>query len=142
MQCVENCSDPDPRRHVLYEQPVWQTLQMFRTSPSSTFSSLTNRTSRRDVLLVTPHVCPCATFHFLTTQGFLPVIYAWLRTRARRHTPSLQFQPDLEHDHHVHKLDHLTGSKVLLLWIPALCDLTGTTVCPQPPQILLSHFLS
>src|SRR6266478_6615228 len=33
MQCVENCDDPDPKRHVLYEQPVWQTLQMFRTSP-------------------------------------------------------------------------------------------------------------
>lgn len=32
MQCVENCDDPDPRNHVLYEQPVWQTLQMFRPS--------------------------------------------------------------------------------------------------------------
>jgi len=32
MQCVENCDDPDQKRHVLYEQPVWQTLQMFRTS--------------------------------------------------------------------------------------------------------------
>lgn len=31
MQCVENCHDPDPTHHVLYEQPVWQTLQMFRT---------------------------------------------------------------------------------------------------------------
>lgn len=30
MQCVENCSDPNPKHHVLYEQPVWQTLQMFR----------------------------------------------------------------------------------------------------------------
>ena len=32
MQCVENCGDPNPARHVLYEQPVWQTLQMFRAS--------------------------------------------------------------------------------------------------------------
>lgn len=30
MQCVENCDDPDISRWVLYEQPVWQTLQMFR----------------------------------------------------------------------------------------------------------------
>ncbi|KAJ8457744.1 hypothetical protein ONZ45_g18193 [Pleurotus djamor] len=29
MQCVENCADPNPAKHVLYEQPVWQTLQMF-----------------------------------------------------------------------------------------------------------------
>ena len=39
MQCVENCSDPDPRAHVLYEQPVWQTLQMFGES-----SGLSTRT--------------------------------------------------------------------------------------------------
>lgn len=35
MQCVENCSDPNPRNQVLYEQPVWQTLQMFRAPPLS-----------------------------------------------------------------------------------------------------------
>lgn len=29
MRCVENCNDPNPAHHVLYEQPVWQTLQMF-----------------------------------------------------------------------------------------------------------------
>lgn len=27
---MENCSDPNPANRVLYEQPVWQTLQMFR----------------------------------------------------------------------------------------------------------------
>lgn len=25
MQCVENCSDPDPNQHRYFEQPVWQT---------------------------------------------------------------------------------------------------------------------
>lgn len=29
MQCVENCSDPDPQNHVLFEQPVLQTLHLF-----------------------------------------------------------------------------------------------------------------
>ena len=33
MQCVENCSDPNPSNHVVFEQPVWQTLQMFGTFP-------------------------------------------------------------------------------------------------------------
>ena len=40
MQCVENCGDPDPRNHVLYEQPVWQTLQMFRPSILFSFAPL------------------------------------------------------------------------------------------------------
>lgn len=31
MQCVENCGDTDSAHHVVYEQPVWQTLQMFGT---------------------------------------------------------------------------------------------------------------
>lgn len=29
MQCVERCDDPNPANHVVYEQPVWQTLNMF-----------------------------------------------------------------------------------------------------------------
>ncbi|TFK42947.1 hypothetical protein BDQ12DRAFT_597283 [Crucibulum laeve] len=94
MQCVENCNDSDPSRHVLYEQPVWQTLQMFRAS-----------------------IPLC----------FLPVIYTWLRTR--RQSSPVQLQPDSEHDPLVkHNTASLTGWKVLLLWIPAACDLTGTTL--------------
>ena len=58
MQCVENCDDPNPRHHILYEQPVWQTLQMFRMHflPSvcvvSRDSDRTLRTSRRNVMSV------------------------------------------------------------------------------------------
>ncbi|KAF4608730.1 hypothetical protein EYR40_001077 [Pleurotus pulmonarius] len=95
MQCVENCSDPNPANRVLYEQPVWQTLQMFR-EPTYCLSSiagsafLTNRHSRRDALLS-------------TRESLVP-------NKAEAQS------------------EHLSGSKVLLLWIPALCDLTGTTL--------------
>ena len=76
---------------------------------------------------------------FLTSlfQGFLPVLYTWITT----HNNSSSVQP--VHDDHVNKLDpsseHLTGWKVLLLWIPALCDLTGTTVGPTLSEIILPH---
>jgi len=41
MQCTENCNDPNPANRVLYEQPVWQTLQMFSAFDySSIFTSL------------------------------------------------------------------------------------------------------
>jgi len=97
MQCVENCSDPDPRNHVLYEQPVWQTLQMF----------------------LGEMLC------------FLPVLYTWLRTR--RHSAAVHLPSDLEDERQVHAKgllapQELQGWKVLLLWIPAACDLTGTTL--------------
>ncbi|KAF8968359.1 hypothetical protein BDZ97DRAFT_1800148 [Flammula alnicola] len=93
MQCVENCNDPWNRNHVLYEQPVWQTLQMF----------------------VGEMLC------------FLPIIYTWLRTR--RQSPSVQLQADSD-EVTPNKLapQPLEGWHILLLWIPAACDLTGTTL--------------
>jgi hypothetical protein len=59
---------------------------------------------------------------FLQSLGFLPVIYTWLR--SRRQSPPVQLQEVTD------KLEPqpLKGWKVLLLWIPAACDLTGTTV--------------
>ncbi|CAL1704208.1 unnamed protein product [Somion occarium] len=111
MQCVENCDDPNPTHHVLYEQPIWQTLQMF----------------------LGEMLC------------FLPVILTWLN--AKRRTPAVhlpQTEEDIDED-----LDdepsrpgsssaakdfpdagpqHLRGWKCLLLWFPAVCDLTGTTL--------------
>ncbi|KAF9065296.1 hypothetical protein BDP27DRAFT_1229214 [Rhodocollybia butyracea] len=96
MQCVENCDDPDPSRRLLYEQPVWQTLQMFRA----------------------PYI------------SFLPVIYAWVRSRQSQ---AVQLAEDSEVSSDTnHKLvpapQTLSGWKILLLWIPAACDLTGTTL--------------
>ncbi|KAF9566265.1 hypothetical protein CPC08DRAFT_682585 [Agrocybe pediades] len=95
MQCVENCSDPNPRNHVLYEQPVWQSLQMF----------------------VGEMLC------------FLPVLYTWLKTR-RQSSVQLHADDDSDHDlpNKLSTYETLEGWKVFLLWIPAACDLTGTTL--------------
>jgi len=93
MQCVENCTDPDPRNHVVYEQPVWQTLQMF----------------------LGEMLC------------FLPVIYTWLK--LRRQSSAIQLPPDEQDPSKIDALvEPLDGWKILLLWIPAFCDLTGTTL--------------
>ncbi|KAH9952193.1 hypothetical protein B0H21DRAFT_684191 [Amylocystis lapponica] len=105
MQCVENCADPNPARHVLYEQPVWQTLQMF----------------------LGEMLC------------FLPVLYSWLS--AKRTQSSVQLRSDSEEESAVGFgeapaadskaqtiVEPLHGWKCLLLWFPAACDLTGTTL--------------
>ncbi|KAF9821685.1 hypothetical protein IEO21_00531 [Rhodonia placenta] len=98
MQCVENCADPNPANHVLYEQPVWQTLQMF----------------------LGEMLC------------FLPVIYSWLASRRSRSAVQLPADSDDEEPADGVKLqaapEHLRGWKILLLWFPAACDLTGTTL--------------
>ncbi|THU99342.1 hypothetical protein K435DRAFT_855761 [Dendrothele bispora CBS 962.96] len=93
MQCTENCDDPDPTKRVLYEQPVWQTLQMF----------------------IGEMFC------------FLPVIYTWLR--SRRLSTQIRLPSDSEQDLQPKVTsESLSGWKILLLWIPAACDLTGTTL--------------
>ncbi|KAE9406384.1 hypothetical protein BT96DRAFT_251360 [Gymnopus androsaceus JB14] len=94
MQCVENCDDPDISRRMLYEQPVWQSLQMF----------------------VGEMLC------------FLPVIYSWIQSKRTR---AVQLPADSEVSSNGIKVptsQPLAGWKVLLLWIPAAFDLTGTTL--------------
>ncbi|KAA1471279.1 hypothetical protein DENSPDRAFT_837241 [Dentipellis sp. KUC8613] len=106
MQCVENCDDPDPKNHLLYEQPVWQTLQMF----------------------LGEMLC------------FLPVLWTYIASRrtsavhlpedADTNAPALHTSSDNEETSGVSMKvqgQQLKGWRVLLLWLPALCDLTGTT---------------
>ena len=63
MQCVENCDDPNPKHHVLYEQPVWQTLQMFCTSHTPKYTN--TPPSSLSTRLSTPPCFFC--FRFLTS---------------------------------------------------------------------------
>ncbi|KAJ7752026.1 hypothetical protein B0H16DRAFT_1547144 [Mycena metata] len=91
MQCVEDCNTDHP---VLYEQPVWQTLQMF----------------------LGEMLC------------FLPVIYTWLQSRRQSPVQLPAEDASLVPNKLDPEPEQLTGWKVLLLWIPAACDLTGTTL--------------
>ncbi|THH08204.1 hypothetical protein EW145_g2874 [Phellinidium pouzarii] len=70
---------------------------------------------------------------YFTAPGFLPVIYSLVRTRFQ---PAVQLPPDSDDDpvpdspplKPITKSQPLRGYKVLLLWLPAACDLTGTTL--------------
>lgn len=65
-----------------------------------------------------------ALFSLLTSPcvpGFIPVVYAWYK--ARNAPPQLPLD-----DEDAPKGEHLQGWSIFLLWLPAACDLTGTTV--------------
>ena len=142
MQCVENCNDPNPANHVLYEQPVWQTLQMFRASLllcPAWMCTLTARHPPRqsERCSVRPFARPCACAALTIARctclssGFLPVIYSLIR--ARRQSQPLRLPSDSEEEPAAGAKAEvpqarLRGWKLLLLWFPAACDLTGTTV--------------
>ena len=108
---------------------------------------LTNRASRRNALY--GHISLfkyCLKTYPMRSPGFLPVIYTWLKSR-RHPVPN---QSDSGPDSH-NKFDlpqPLQGWKILLLWIPAACDLTGTTVslpnifaCSTPSNLTLFHLV-
>jgi hypothetical protein len=68
--------------------------------------------------------------------GFLPVIYAAVRARSN---PPIQLATDgsdaTDDANPKQKQQELSGYKILLLWFPAACDLTGTTVRLIPDLI-------
>ena len=84
----------------------------------------------------------CPKTYLMRLPGFLPVIYTWLKSQRHSVHNQTDSGPDLQH-----KFDSpqpLQGWKILLLWIPAACDLTGTTVSLSnllvPPQFNLTLF--
>jgi hypothetical protein len=65
---------------------------------------------------------------------FLPVIFAWAKAKYVTSSDRIQLEEESEEGENAHtnKMNSpplpLDGWKVFLFWIPALCDLTGTTV--------------
>lgn len=57
---------------------------------------------------------------------FLPVLYTWAANKWKK--APVQLPSDEETPKPFSSAEDLDGLKVLLLWIPALCDLTGTTL--------------
>ena len=65
--------------------------------------------------------------------GFIPILYSTLSARWSKSSLRL---PDESPDDSVDSIsesqkvpqEKLTGRRILLLWLPAICDLTGTTV--------------
>ncbi|KAI8814225.1 hypothetical protein BJ742DRAFT_328042 [Cladochytrium replicatum] len=104
--CVGNCDDPDPTKRVHFEQPVWQTLNMF--------------VGEALCLLV----------------YYVSVWYeSYKKSREPAYHP-ISTSDDAADDDvgnsavspKPHDALPLTGWRQLLLWIPTLCDMTATTL--------------
>ena len=142
MQCVENCLDTDPRKRILFEQPVWQTVQMFvgevRSASLSVHCCLIGRpyhSFNRCYVVLSPGPLIRMPLTCTFPIGLFPVLFNYFQDRHR--PPAVQ----LPVDHTTDSGDdsslegkpferiEMRGWSVFLLWLPAICDLTGTTVC-------------
>ncbi|KAF9085137.1 hypothetical protein BGX29_002151 [Mortierella sp. GBA35] len=121
MACVKNCDNPDTKTHEHFEQPLWQTLNMFLGETlclvaASVFAFLAEKYGRAkwaelildededDILAVVDSdglIIPPAS----TTSG-----------HGHGHGAPLKKKKKLE------------GALVLLLWLPTLCDMTASTL--------------
>ena len=133
MQCVANCSSSNPAKHKTFEQPVIQTLQMFvgeagcwlvvlvsylfhrsfkttGTSPSQdiAYEPLINADQRDEEDAIQPHEQSEANGIYDATNIVAKPLAA----------PAVETKERLP----------LEGWKVMLLAIPACCDIAGTTL--------------
>lgn len=116
-----------------------RTFPRLRTYPSPNSLFRVSRRNALSVLRALTCLVPLPSYLLSHSTGFLPVLYSFLRARFQ---PAVQLPPDANDDpvqaspqKKTVKAQQLRGYSVLLLWLPAVCDLTGTTVRPF-------HFIS
>ncbi|KAI9672868.1 MAG: hypothetical protein M1831_000304 [Alyxoria varia] len=133
MQCVRNCSSKDLHKRHNFEQPVWQTAQMFvgemgcwlvvgisalvsRLRNSSRFSSAAPNLRRSDYQPV-----PVSS----ETETAAIIDGTANEDGGSPHTATDQPRKPLVEDRNTRPL---RGWRVILLALPAICDIAGTTL--------------
>ncbi|KAG0309238.1 hypothetical protein BGZ97_013128 [Linnemannia gamsii] len=115
MACVKNCDNPDPRTHEHFEQPIWQTLNMFMGET---------------LCLVAASVCAFLAEKFGRAKwAELVLDEEEDDILAVVESDGLIASPHSGHGHDpTLKKKKLEGPLVLLLWLPTLCDMTASTL--------------
>ncbi|KAF9548533.1 hypothetical protein EC957_006087 [Mortierella hygrophila] len=120
MACVKNCDNPDPKTHEHFEQPIWQTLNMFMGETlclvaASIFTFLAEKYGRAkwaDLILDDEEDDILAV---VESDGLLSSPHEHGHGHGNGHAAPL-------------KKKKLEGPLVLLLWLPTLCDMTASTL--------------
>lgn len=121
-QCVRNCDDPDPKKRAEFQQPVIQTAQMFVGEMGCWLVvgliNLWKRYVSKDAGSSSsgPDYEPVS-----TTEAD-----ADADARSIRSTTALVGPGGKKHD--MSGEETLRGARVLLLSLPAICDILGTTL--------------
>ncbi|KAJ4391939.1 hypothetical protein N0V93_005559 [Gnomoniopsis smithogilvyi] len=120
-QCVRNCDDPNPKNHELFEQPVIQTAQMFVGETGCwlvvALMSLWQRYISKNT----------------SNTDYQPVSTSDADADGDDHADarSVHSTTALNPNGNKHDLsadETLRGWRVLLLSLPAICDILGTTL--------------
>ncbi|KAG0346174.1 hypothetical protein BG004_002259 [Podila humilis] len=116
MACVKNCDNPDESTHERFEQPIWQTLNMF---------------VGETLCLVVASICAFLAEKYGRAKWAELVLDDEDEGLAVVDSDGLiSSQPGPGHGHHHSDINKkkLEGPLVLLLWLPTLCDMTASTL--------------
>ncbi|KAG9652487.1 hypothetical protein KCU64_g8362, partial [Aureobasidium melanogenum] len=122
MQCVANCDDPNPAKRKNFEQPVIQTLQMFVGESGCWLVVFISYLFSR---YVTKSSDSTAYQPIDTEDSRSPLLQGDLEAPAD--ATNVPAKPFADSEHAGQRLP-LKGWKLLLLALPACCDIAGTTL--------------
>ncbi|CAN8096574.1 unnamed protein product [Discula destructiva] len=126
-QCVRNCDDPDPKKHKLFEQPVIQTAQMFVGESGcwlvAGLMSLWQRYRSRDSARGNADYEPVH-----TSEADADDARSIHSTTALNPNGTNGNYNSNNKDDDLASEETLKGWRVLLLALPAICDILGTTL--------------
>jgi drug/metabolite transporter (DMT)-like permease len=116
-QCVKHCGDPDPTKHIYFRQPVLQTAQMFIGEAGCWIVVGSHACYRFIRSAVRGHRAPAdanSTTSISTDDE---------QTRLLMDQSTIVHQPPKQSD-----AGNDTALNILLLALPAICDILGTTL--------------
>ncbi|RKP26357.1 hypothetical protein SYNPS1DRAFT_14307 [Syncephalis pseudoplumigaleata] len=111
MQCVENCDDPDPSKHKYFEQPIYQTLNMF-IGELACLLAVADRAKEKLSLKRSELESRMQAKHD-AVEDLSDVISESIRVEVANAMAGRK---------------PLTNFARLLFWIPTMCDICGTTL--------------
>ncbi|KAJ1748419.1 hypothetical protein LPJ79_004545 [Coemansia sp. RSA 1821] len=117
-QCIANCDNPDPAQHQLFEQPVWQTLNMFYGEMLCLACLYAIGLFRRRSAGNAPDAA---------ADGYQPIPDSASVASADADAAA---DADVSADGTAGAppLKPIAGWATLYMWLPAVCDLLGTTL--------------
>ncbi|KAI9205401.1 uncharacterized protein BJ171DRAFT_73101 [Polychytrium aggregatum] len=118
LQCVENCDDPDASQRKYFEQPIWQTLNMFIGEALCLlvyYISLYSESAKSS-----PAVSSHSSIIHPDDHEEAGVVGT---SAAGESTPLIS-----AHEDGAAPAPAMTGWQNFLLWLPTLCDMTSTTL--------------
>lgn len=128
MQCIAGCDSPNPNKHKTFEQPVVQTLQMFIGESGCWLVVLASYLYRR-------FAHPASSAYQPVSGDDEPEDLGRSSTLSRGHAPDDEidptdapFKPFADAELVDGQRMPLKGWKIVLLALPACCDIAGTTL--------------